>query len=107
MSKKIDNPFNGYAGFDGKGGYHGKGGHGGDQIIIKERPRPKFVNMNKTMPTIGVGYDFASDTSSRASDLQSKNLKNYQNFGNYRIHGNQNHHNVLTTVDQPNKPLVP
>tara|TARA_B110000285_G_C14929919_1_gene516833 strand:- start:746 stop:847 length:102 start_codon:yes stop_codon:yes gene_type:complete len=32
MASKIDNPFNGYAGFDGKGGYHGKGGHGGDQI---------------------------------------------------------------------------
>ena len=30
MTSKIDNPFNGYAGFDGKGGYHGKGGHGGN-----------------------------------------------------------------------------
>ena len=41
-STKIDNPFNGYAGFDGKGGYHGKGGHGGNQIIIKERPNPRL-----------------------------------------------------------------
>ena len=63
--------------------------------------------MNKTTTTIGANYDFASEISSRASDLESKNLKNYQNFGNYRIHGNQNHYNVLTTVDQPNKPLVP
>ena len=107
MASKIDNPFNGYAGFDGKGGFHGKGGHGGNQIIIKERPKPKFVNMNRTATTIGANYDFASEISSRASDLQSKNLKNYQNFGNYRTHGNQNLQNVLTMVDQPNKPLVP
>ena len=99
MSSKIDNPFNGYAGFDGKGGYHGKGGHGGDQIIIKPRPKPKAFNMYRTATTLGAGYDFSSETTSRASDLQSKNLKNYQNFGNYRIHGNKNIENVKTLID--------
>ena len=47
MSKK-DNPFNGYAGFDGKGGFHGRGGHGGDQIIIKAKPKPRVSSMNRT-----------------------------------------------------------
>jgi len=64
-------------------------------------------NVSPGTATLGVGYDFASDTSSRASNGKAKNLKNYQNFGNYRDHGNQNIYNVRTLLDEPNKPLVP